>query len=133
VKAGALVSVATSFLAAGNAHAATEIANIAAGDGRTGLLFLPVAAALGWVAFNIAGPALNQLDKMNSKKSIAAGLGLATLLAAQNADAATEAMQLAAGDGRTGLLFLPVAAALGWVGFNITGPALNQLDKMNNK
>ena len=51
------------------------------------------------------------------KRSVAVGLGLgaAGMLAAGQADAATEAMQLAAGDGRgsiIALLFIPV---LGWV------------------
>jgi len=52
-------------------------------------LGLPV---LGWVAFNIAGPAFNQLDNMSgSKKMVPFGLGLglgASLLATQQADAA---------------------------------------------
>merc|ERR1711918_279256 len=34
-------------------------------------------------------------------------------------------------DVRLGLLLVPPAAAVGWVGFNILGPALNQLDGMN--
>ena len=57
----------------------------------------------------------------DKKRSVAAGLGLgaATLLAAQSADAATEIATVAASDGRAGLLFLPLLAALGWVGFNI--------------
>ena len=45
----ALSSVVGTFLAAGNANAATEIAQLAAGDNRFGIiagLFLP---ALGWV------------------------------------------------------------------------------------
>lgn len=57
----------------------------------------------------------------NNKKSVAAGLGLglASLMVAQKAEAATELMQLADSDNRfsaIALLFLPV---LGWVGFNI--------------
>lgn len=62
----------------------------------------------------------------------AVGLGAAlSLAAAQQADAATEIAQLAAGDGRFGtisLLFLP---AIAWVGFNMLGPLNNQLDRMN--
>ena len=45
------------------------------------------------VLFNIAGPAKNQLDSMDKgKKGVAAGLGLcaASLLAAQNAEAAQQ-------------------------------------------
>ena len=61
--------------------------------------------------------------------SLAAGLGLgaALLLASEKADAAQEISQLAASDNRLGIiatLFLPV---VGWVLFNIGGPALNQL------
>ena len=61
--------------------------------------------------------------------SLAAGLGLGTalLLASEKADAAQEILQLAASDNRIGIiatLFLPV---VGWVLFNIGGPALNQL------
>lgn len=116
---------------AGNAQAAQELATIAAGDNRTGLLLSLFLPALGWVGFNILGPAKNQLDTM-AKKSFATGLGIgaASLLLAAQANASTEVMELAAGDNRTGIilaLFLPV---VGWVGFNILQPALNQLDSM---
>lgn len=85
------------------------------------------------VAFNILGPAQAQFKTMGkSAKGVAAGLGLtaAMLLAAQSADAAQEVSQLAAGDNRTGIiatLFVPV---IGWVLFNILGPAQAQLDNM---
>ena len=49
----------------------------------------------------------------DKKRAVAIGLGAASLLAAQSADA-SEIMTIAAGDGRGGLLFLPLAAALGW-------------------
>jgi photosystem II PsbY protein len=48
-----------------------------------------------------------------------------------HAQAATELANLAASDNRLGtisLLFLPV---IGWVGFNILQPALNQLNRQN--
>ena len=66
--------------------------------------------------FNILGPALNQVDNMSTKRSVAAGVGLsaAMMLAAGQADAAQEVAQLA-GDNRPLILaglFLPV---LGWV------------------
>lgn len=80
------------------------------------LLFLP---ALGWVGFNILQPALSQLARQNEIKEEAAGsvsragsrkkrgvagavgLGAAlSMFAAQQADAATEIAQLAAGDNR---------------------------------
>ena len=59
--------------------------------------------------------------------------GLGTMAAVQSADAVTEVMQLADRDARIGvvaLLFLPV---LGWVAFNIGGPALNQLSEMSKE
>merc|ERR1712130_567840 len=40
---------------------------------------------------------------------------------------------LSLSDGRLGLLTLPVLIALGWVGFSILGPALNQLNTMSEK
>jgi photosystem II PsbY protein len=77
---------------------------------------------------------LNQISNMSDKKGVAAavGLGAATLLAAGNADAAQEVAALAA-DTRAGLLVLPVGAALGWVLFNILGPAMNQVRSTNEK
>ena len=63
----------------------------------------------------------HQLTACMCCRSVYAALGLAatSLLATQQADAASEVMQLAERDlrlGVVGLLFLPV---LGWVGFNI--------------
>ncbi len=52
-KLAALSAAATSFFAAGNVQAATELMQLAESDNRVGiigLLFLPV---LGWVGFNI--------------------------------------------------------------------------------
>jgi hypothetical protein len=70
------------------------------------------------VGYNILPAAKNQLDQMNSARAVAVGLGLgaAALLAAPQADAATEIAQLAAADNRFVIiagLFVPV---LGWVG-----------------
>jgi hypothetical protein len=64
--------------------------------------------------------------------SIATAVGLgaaASMLLAQNADAATQVAELAGGDNRVGtiaLLFLP---ALGWVGFNMLTPLQNQVNR----
>ena len=62
--------------------------------------------------FNILGPALNQVDNMQGKKKgIAGAVGLASLMAAGQADAAQEVMDVAI-DGRFGILLLllgPVA------------------------
>ena len=52
-------------MAAGNAQAASEVAQLAAGDNRVGIIATLALPALGWVAFNIAGPALNQLANMD--------------------------------------------------------------------
>jgi hypothetical protein len=79
-RAAAWSTAAATLLAAGNAHAANEIAQLAARDNRLGIiatLFVPV---LGWVAYNIGGPALNQF-KNAGVKCVAALL----FLAAQNA------------------------------------------------
>jgi photosystem II PsbY protein len=128
-----LTVAAATLLAAGNAQAAQEIANLAANDNRLGIiatLFLPV---VGWVGFNIFGPAKNQLDNMSRVVAVSAGLSAAALVAAPRSDAAQEALQLAASDNRLGIiatLFLPV---VGWVLFNIFGPAKNQLDNMGRR
>ena len=61
------------------------------------------------------------------------GLGAATLLAADNAEAATEVAQLAAGDNRVAVLGTLLIPVLGWVAFNIAQPALNQLARMQEK
>jgi photosystem II PsbY protein len=78
------------------------------------LLFLP---ALGWVAFNMAQPFFNQLNRMSEikeeavparaggkkKRGLAGAVGMGaalSMMAAQQADAATELSQLAASDNR---------------------------------
>jgi photosystem II PsbY protein len=73
--------------------------------------------------------------KARKGRAAAIGLGLtaASMLAAQSADAATEVATLAAGDGRPGLFLALFAPALIWVGINIAGPALNQLNAMSDK
>ena len=50
---------------AGSAQAASEVAQLAAGDNRVGIIATLALPALGWVAFNIGGPALNQLANMD--------------------------------------------------------------------
>uniref|UniRef100_A0A383V2Z3 Uncharacterized protein n=1 Tax=Tetradesmus obliquus TaxID=3088 RepID=A0A383V2Z3_TETOB len=150
-KVATLSAVASSWMFSGHAQAATELANVAASDNRLGTIALLFAPVVGWVAFNMAQPALNQLARQNEIKEEAAaatsgrsgskkkrgvagavGLGAAlSLFAAQNADAATEMSQLAASDNRLStisLLFLPMLA---WVGFNMLQPATNQLNRMN--
>ena len=64
----AMMSLATPLLFTESASAATEMMSVAGGDGRAGLLAFPLLAALGWVGFNIAGPALNQINNMGEKK-----------------------------------------------------------------
>ena len=127
-KAAAVMSLASPLLFTESASAAQEMMAVA--DGRPAILLLPLAAAIGWVLFNIAGPTLNQIDNM-SKKSGLVGAGLASLFVASQANAATEVMTVA--DGRPAILLLPLAAAIGWVLFNIAGPTLNQIDNMSKK
>jgi photosystem II PsbY protein len=132
-KSVALSAVAGQMFLAGQASAAQEVAAIA-GDNRTGLLLTLALPAVGWVLFNIAGPALNQLNAMGEKnKAIIAGAGLgAALLAGGSADAAQEIASMA-GDNRAALLLTLALPAVGWVLFNIAGPALNQLNNMSDK
>ena len=56
VKAVALSSVVGSFLAAGNANAAMEVAQLAASDNRLSILATLFLPAIGWVLFNIGAP-----------------------------------------------------------------------------
>lgn len=134
-KLALLSTAATTFLASGSVQAAQELGQIAAGsDNRAGLLAVLFVPAVGWVAFNILGPALNQYENMRLK-NVAAGLGLgaASLLLAQQADAANQVAELAASDNRLLILATLFVPAIGWVGFNILGPALNQLKNMDDQ
>jgi len=102
-------------------------------------VFVPV---LGWVAFNILGPGLNQVDNMaaeaekkaggGKKRGVLAGLGAGLTAAAlalpEQADAAMQVAQTA--DARLSQLALVFVPVLGWVAFNILGPGLNQVDNM---
>lgn len=135
IKAAAWSAMAATFLTSGSACAATEIMSQAAGDSRANVLLVLPAIAVGWVLYNIGGPALSQLgdmsDKGSGKKRAASVVGLmaASMFAAGNADAAQEMGQLAAGDSRVlviATLFVPI---IGWVLFNIGGPALNQFQE----
>lgn len=111
----------------GHAQAASELASVAASDNRFNTILLLFLPALGWVAFNIFQPALNQLarqseikddaagssGKSRKKRGVAGAVGLGaalSLFAAQQADAATELAQLAAGDNR----YDCVSAACSW-------------------
>lgn len=49
------------------ADAANQVAELAAGDNRALILAVVFVPAVGWVAFNILGPALNQLANMASQ------------------------------------------------------------------
>lgn len=119
-----------------HADAAQELATIADNDSRGILLLGVIVPAVGWVLFNILQPALNQLNKMRSTKGLVGTVGIgaaaASLLSAQDADAAQEFGQLAA-DNRPVILLVVLVPAIGWVLYNILRPALNQVDKMRNK
>jgi photosystem II PsbY protein len=67
---------------------------------------------------DVAGKSSNK-----KKRSVAAGLGLgaASMLTAQNAEAAQQVADLAAGDNRVGILATLAVPAIGWVLFNILG------------
>ena len=64
----ALPSAAATLLAAGNAQAATELMQVAASDNRLGTISLLFVPAVGWVAFNMLQPLLNQLNRMSELK-----------------------------------------------------------------
>ena len=70
-----------------------QVAEAPAEDSRASILAALFVPAIGWVGFNILGPALNQYDSMSKKKKAIAlgGLGLSYSLlmgAAQTANAA---------------------------------------------
>jgi hypothetical protein len=113
----ALPAAAGALLAAGNAQAATELAQLAAtSDARLATIALLFVPAIGWVGFNMLGPLNNQLARMSENNAApapkakaakrrgvagAVGLGAAlSLAAAQQAEAASEVAQLAATDNR---------------------------------
>jgi photosystem II PsbY protein len=115
--------------------AATELMQTAGLDARI-IIFGAFVPVLGWVAYNILGPGLNQLEDMQKaaakKKGVAAGLGLsaaALLGMPEQSDAATELMQTAGLDARI-IIFGAFVPVLGWVAYNILGPGLNQLEDM---
>ena len=82
-----------------------------------------------------AGAARATQVRRPSPGALGAGLGAAglSLLAAGQADAATQEVVGQLADGRTGALLAIVLPALGWVTWNIAGPGLNQLDQMKAK
>lgn len=107
---------------------------------RSFFVFAPV---LAWVAYNILGPGLNQLEDMNKKNAkkkravitgMGAGLSAASMMALpEQADAAEAVIGNMAGiDGRIAIFFV-FAPVLAWVAYNILGPGLNQLEDMNKK
>ena len=144
VEAAKVATVATSTLGFAQSSFAAQpeevVGNLAGIDGRIAIFFV-FAPVLGWVAYNILGPGLNQLEDMQKKNSrrrgIAAGLtGLsaASLMAMpEQADAAEQVVGNLAGiDGRIAIFFV-FAPVLGWVAYNILGPGLNQLEDMQKK
>eukprot|EP00241_Pyramimonas_parkeae_P019941 CAMPEP_0114276620 /NCGR_PEP_ID=MMETSP0059-20121206/330_1 /TAXON_ID=36894 /ORGANISM="Pyramimonas parkeae, Strain CCMP726" /LENGTH=147 /DNA_ID=CAMNT_0001396623 /DNA_START=60 /DNA_END=499 /DNA_ORIENTATION=+ len=88
----AAIGAFTALTAANPCLAVQEVAEVA-GDGRLGIFALLFGPVLGWVAFNILGPGLNQLDNMSDKnKGIVGAMGISTaaLMAAPSAEAAQE-------------------------------------------
>ena len=70
VKTAALSSAVGTFLAAGNVSAAQELANaVAKTDNRFAIVATVALPVLGWVGFNIFGPATNQIAAMQQKKN----------------------------------------------------------------
>jgi len=116
------------------------------------ILLFVLGPAVGWVLFNIARPAFNQISKMvnaansgaapakkpasrfsKAKKGVIGAIGLSSAMALipENAEAAQEMATLAA-DNRPLILLFVMGPAVGWVLFNIARPAFNQISKMVN-
>ena len=77
-----------------------------------------------------------QLNKMaderdSARRSIVSAIGMgaaaASMLMAQNAEAATQVAQIAESDNRLGIILTLFVPALGWVGFNMLQPVTNQV------
>ena len=117
------------------------MSNLAGIDGRIAIFFV-FAPVLGWVAYNILGPGLKQLDDMQVKNAkrkgivggaIGSALGASLMMQPESADAAEQVVGNLAGiDGRIAIFFV-FAPVLGWVAYNILGPGLNQLEYMQKK
>jgi photosystem II PsbY protein len=114
---------------------AQNVADLAGIDGRIAISFV-FAPVLGWVAYNILGPGLRQLEDMQKanakRKGVLAGAGLsaAALMGMPEAsEAAQNVGDLAGIDGRIAIFFV-FAPVLGWVAYNILGPGLRQLEDM---
>merc|ERR1712216_1077252 len=125
-----------------SADAAEQVVgNLAGIDGRIAIFFV-FAPVLGWVAYNILGPGLSQLEDMQKKNSkrrgvvggaIGSALGASLMMQPESADAAEQVVGNLAGiDGRIAIFFV-FAPVLGWVAYNILGPGLNQLEDMQKK
>jgi hypothetical protein len=122
------------------ASVVNEYTQVAGLDSRALVFLLILGPAIGWVAFNILTPGLNQLNDMQVKndklkKGVPLGLSLSAAALAgmpEQADAATELMQTAGLDARI-LIFGAFVPVLGWVGYNILKPGLAQIEGMQVK
>jgi len=142
-KVGATTSGALGFAQSSFASTQSEevVSNLAGIDGRIAIFFV-FAPVLGWVAYNILGPGLKQLDDMQVKNAkrkgivggaIGSALGASLTMQPESADAAEQVVGNLAGiDGRIAIFFV-FAPVLGWVAYNILGPGLNQLEDMQKK
>ena len=70
VRVAAWSTAAATMLSSGNAQAASEVVQLAAGDNRLGTIATLALPAVGWVLFNIGGPALNQLANMDKSNKM---------------------------------------------------------------
>ena len=145
VEAAKVATVATSTLGFAQSSFAAQpeevVGNLAGIDGRIAIFFV-FAPVLGWVAYNILGPGLSQLEDMQKKNSkrrgvvggaIGSALGASLMMQPESADAAEQVVGNLAGiDGRIAIFFV-FAPVLGWVAYNILGPGLSQLEDMQKK
>ncbi|GAB4829185.1 hypothetical protein Ancab_018849 [Ancistrocladus abbreviatus] len=137
--AGAIFAALSSFEPA---MAVQQIADIAEGDNRGLALLLPIIPAIAWVLYNILQPALNQVNRMRTERTVIIGLGLGGLAASgyylstpPHASASEIAMLADAPstDNRGQLLLFVILPAIAWVLYNILQPALNQLNRMRSQ
>lgn len=130
---------AAGLLLADNAQAASEVAQIAGGDNRAAIILTLLLPAVGWVAFNIFQALQGQIERMSDMKDDnskgiagAVGLGAASLLFADSAQAASEVAQVAGGDNRAVILLTLLLPAVGWVAFNIFQGLQGQIERMSD-
>lgn len=68
-------TILSTLISCDPAFGAQRIADVAEGDNRALALLLPIIPAILWVLYNILGPALNQINRMQSEKGVTSRKG----------------------------------------------------------